>query len=177
MRRSRESLHSTVAPIFGALKRLGGLGEWRLKARPKDASLWVWVGNFQAVWHWDDFDMLDEFARGGFDSHLSMGSKLGQFDHIQSINFDLWKSLYTHLGNESTNTWVTDKIIGMLKSSQPIGDDPNLWMALSLTYNLVRYSHITSWEDDPPEVTNQRMWCPLSHAVLGMGMQYLGKLP
>ena len=30
----------------------------------------------------------------------------------------------------------------MLKSSQPIGDDPNLWMALSLTYNFVRYSYI-----------------------------------
>ena len=28
----------------------------------------------------------------------------------------------------------------MLKSSQPIGDDPNLWMASSLTYNFVRYS-------------------------------------
>ena len=31
---------------------------------------------------------------------------------------------------------------GMLKSSQPIGDDPNLWMALSLTYNFVRYSYM-----------------------------------
>ena len=30
----------------------------------------------------------------------------------------------------------------MLKSSQPIGDDPNLWMALSLTYNFVRYSYV-----------------------------------
>ena len=28
----------------------------------------------------------------------------------------------------------------MLKSSQPIGDDANLWMALSLTYNFVHYS-------------------------------------
>ena len=29
---------------------------------------------------------------------------------------------------------------GILKSSQPIGDDPNLCMALNLTYNFVRYS-------------------------------------
>ena len=33
-------------------------------------------------------------------------------------------------------------IPGMLKSSQPIGDDPNLWMALSLTYKFVRYSYL-----------------------------------
>ena len=30
---------------------------------------------------------------------------------------------------------------GILKSSQPIGDDPYLCMALNLTYNFVRYSY------------------------------------
>ena len=30
----------------------------------------------------------------------------------------------------------------MLKSSQPIGDDPNLWMALNLTYDFVRFSYV-----------------------------------
>ena len=31
---------------------------------------------------------------------------------------------------------------GILKSSQPIGDESNLRMALDLTYNFVRYSYI-----------------------------------
>ena len=31
---------------------------------------------------------------------------------------------------------------GIQKSSQPIGDDPNLCMALTLTYNFVRYSYV-----------------------------------
>ena len=34
---------------------------------------------------------------------------------------------------------------GILKSSQPIGDDPNLCMALDLTYNFVRYSYFFGW--------------------------------
>ena len=37
---------------------------------------------------------------------------------------------------------------GIIKSSQPIGDDPNLSMALNLTYKFVRYSYVAR----PPSV-------------------------
>ena len=47
---------------------------------------------------------------------------------------------------------------GILKFSQPIGDDPNLRMALNLTYNFVSYFWHVSWEptrywqvDDDPQ--------------------------
>ena len=35
----------------------------------------------------------------------------------------------------------------ILKSSQPIGDDPNLCMALDLTYNIVVTRHADKQED------------------------------
>ena len=52
----------------------------------------------------------------------------------------LHKTFITDRGRPYTDTPFVI-LPGMLKSSQPIGDDPNLWMALSLTYNFVRYSY------------------------------------
>jgi hypothetical protein len=51
----------------------------------------------------------------------------------------LHKTFITDRGRPYTDTpFVIPP--GILKSSQPIGDDPNLRMALNLTYNFVRYS-------------------------------------
>ena len=57
----------------------------------------------------------------------------------------LQKTFITHRGRPYTDTPFVI-LPGMLKSSQPIGDDPNLWMALSLTYIFVRYcTHMISY--------------------------------
>ena len=70
-------------------------------------------------------------------------------DKIIVILISLWcalafprlhKTFITDRGRPYTDTPFVI-LPGMLKSSQPIGDDPNLWMALSLTYNFVRYSY------------------------------------
>ena len=52
----------------------------------------------------------------------------------------LHTTFITDRGRPYTDTPVLI-LPGILKSSQPIGDDPNLCMALSLTYNFVRYSY------------------------------------
>ena len=57
----------------------------------------------------------------------------------------------------------TDTPFVILKSWQPIGDDPNLCMALNLTNNLVRYSKkypwiCISWWESPFSWFNDELW-------------------
>ena len=53
----------------------------------------------------------------------------------------LHKSFTTDRGRPYTDTPFV-RPTGILKSSQPIGDDPNLCMAFNLTYKFVRYSYV-----------------------------------
>ena len=58
----------------------------------------------------------------------------------------LHKTFITDRGRPYTDTPVLI-LPGILKSSQPIGDDPNLCMALDLTYNIVVTRHADKQED------------------------------
>ena len=59
---------------------------------------------------------------------------------------------------------------GMLKSSQRIGDDPNLCMALNLTYKFVRYSCLTTTH--PLSSTLARS-CSEVFVIAGAGFGFL----
>ena len=68
-------------------------------------------------------------------------------NHLNTkLVFDLpWPGLHktfrTYRGRSYTDTQFFI-FPGILKSSQPIGDDTNMCMALSLTCNFVRYSYM-----------------------------------
>ena len=79
-----------------------------------------------------------------------------------SYSFSVWfalafprlhKTFITDTGRPYTDTSCLI-LPGTLKSSQPIGDDPNLCMALSLTYNFVRYDEY----DDNTQCPSWHLW-------------------